>query len=268
MTDAHAQDQSTPAGIYDSLLGGTANTVADRAAAAQLRERMPEVVDAAWANRGFLQRVVSYLGRAGVHQFLDIGAGLPTQRNTHEVLAELTPEGRVVYVDIDPTVIERGRQMLADVPGATVIQADLRDADAILNHPETRRLLDFEQPIGLLLLSVMQFVHDDEDPWGLVHRYLDALAPGSYLALSVGTGDRQAGRIVEQVRRVYDTSTDRPQPRTQEQAERFFEGLEIVPPYPGAEAGLTYIGLWGAEDPQAADDDGSRWFYVAVGRKP
>src|ERR1700750_2297458 len=96
--------ESPPAGIYDFLLGGTANTEADRVAANQLRERMPEVVDAAWANRGFLQRVVTYLGKAGVRQFLDIGAGLPTQRNTHEVLTEVTPDGRVVYADNDPMV--------------------------------------------------------------------------------------------------------------------------------------------------------------------
>lgn len=267
MTDLNAA-QPTPAGIYDCLLGGTANTVADQVAAAKLRENMPEVVEAAWANRGFLQRSVAWLAEAGVRQFLDIGAGLPTQRNTHEVVADIVDDGRIVYVDIDPVVIERGRKLLADQPGVAIIQADIRQVDEILGHPDTRRLIDFSQPVGLLLLSVMQFVADAEDPWALVTRYLDALAPGSYLALSVGTGDRQAPRIVDGLRKVYAAGPNPTQPRTLAQAERFFEGLEIVPPYPGARRALTYIGLWGAEDPQAADDDGSRWFYVGVGRKP
>ena len=267
MTDLSAV-QPTPAGIYDCLLGGTANTVADQAAAAKLRETMPEVVEAAWANRGFLQRAVAWLARAGVRQFLDVGAGLPTQRNTHEVVADVVPDGRVVYVDIDPVVVDRGRQLISGLPGVAIIQADIRQAEEILGHPDTRRLIDFSQPVGLLLLSVMQFVPDAEDPWGLVNRYLDALAPGSYLALSVGTGDRQASRIVNGVRQVYQAGPNPTQPRTLAQAERFFEGLEIVPPYEGAAPELTYIGLWGAEDPQAADDDGSRWFYVGVGRKP
>jgi SAM-dependent methyltransferase len=268
MTDANTGVQPTPAGIYDCLLGGSVNTPADQAAAAKLRETMPEVVGAAWANRGFLQRAVTWLAKAGVRQFLDIGAGLPTQRNTHEVVADVAPDSRVVYVDIDPVVIARGSELLAGVPGVAVIQADLRQVDEILGHPDTRRLIDFSQPVGLLLLSVMQFVHDTEDPWGLVARYVDALAPGSYLALSVGTGDRQAERIVEEVREVYESSPNPTQPRTLTQAERFFTGLEIVPPYEGAPPALTYIGLWGAEDPEAADDDGSRWFYVGVGRKP
>lgn len=268
MTDANTATQSTPAGIYDCLLGGTANTPADQVAAARLREQMPEVVEAAWANRGFLQRSVSWLAKAGVRQFLDVGAGLPTQRNTHEVVAEIAPDGRVVYVDIDPVVIDRGRKLIEGLPNVAIFQADIRQVDEILNHPETRRLIDFDQPVALLMLSVMQFVKDHEDPWAMVRRYLDAMAPGSYLALSIGTGDRQAERIVDGVRKVYEAGPNPTQPRTLTQAQRFFEGLEIVPPYHGAKPELTYIGLWGAEDPEAADDDGSRWFYVGIGRKP
>lgn len=266
--DAVDSVQPTPAGIYDCLLGGTANTAADQAAAARLREQMPEVVEAAWANRGFLQRSVAWLAQAGVRQFLDIGAGMPTQRNTHEVVAEIAPDGRVVYVDIDPVVITRGQALIDGLPGVAIFQADVRQVDEILHHPDTRRLIDFDQPVALLLLSVMQFIPDADDPWTLVRRYLDALPAGSYLALSVGTDDRQAERISDGVRKVYAAGPSPTQPRTLAQAQRFFEGLEIVPPYPGARRELTYIGLWGAEDPEAADDDGSRWFYVGVGRKP
>lgn len=268
MSDTSTAGQPTPAGIYDFLLGGDANTPADRAAALRLKETMPEVVDAAWANRGFLQRVVTWMAKAGVRQFLDIGAGLPTQRNTHEVVASVTPDGRVVYVDIDPVVVARGHELLAGTTGVAVIESDLRQVDEILGHPDTRRLIDFGQPVGLLLLSVMQFVADDEDPWKLVERYLAALPSGSYLALSVGTADRQAEQIVRKTRDVYRNTANPTQARTLAQAERFFEGLEIVPPYAGAPPALTYIGLWGAEDVEVADDDGSRWFYVGLGRKP
>src|SRR5512142_26548 len=147
MTEPDAS-QATPAGIYDCLLGGSANTAADQVAAKKLQENMPEVVEAAWANRGFLQRSVSWLARAGIRQFLDIGAGLPTQRNTHEVVADIVPDGRVVYVDIDPVVIERGRRLIAGLPGVAIFQADIRQAEEILGHPETRRLIDFSQPVG------------------------------------------------------------------------------------------------------------------------
>jgi hypothetical protein len=269
MTDAQVPDPPFVAGMYDYYLGGTANSAADRAAVQRIREVLPEIGDAAWANRGFLQRAVKRMaGEWGIRQFLDIGAGLPTQRNTHEVVAGEIPDGRVVYVDKDPRVIARGQHLLAEVPGTTVFEADLRDVKAILDHPETRRLIDFSEPVGLLLVAVTQFIPNDDDPWGLVARYLDALAPGSYLALAAPTGDNQAGRITEAVLKVYAKTPTPAQERTRAEITRFFAGLQIVPPYDGAEAAVTYAGEWGAEDPLAADDDGSRWFYAAVGRKP
>jgi hypothetical protein len=271
--DADAADPpvvDTPfvAGMYDFYLGGTANSAGDRAAVERIRAVLPEIGDAAWANRGFLQRAVKRMAADwGIRQYIDIGAGLPTQRNTHEVVGEVIPDGRVLYVDNDPRVITRGRELLAEVPGTAVILADFREPDEIFNHPETRRLINPNEPAGLLMVAVTQFVADADDPWGLVARYLDAVAPGSYLAISAPTGDHQAPRILDAIREVYARTPTPGYARSREEVEQFFAGLQIVPPYEGAKPVVTFVGEWGAEDPLAADDDGSRWFYAAVGKK-
>ncbi len=268
MGDTGAAERPLVAGMYDYYLGGTANTPADRAAVERIRQLIPDVEDGAWANRGFLQRAVRTMaGQWGISQFLDIGAGLPTQRNTHEVVADARPDGHVVYVDVEPRVIERGSRLLAGLDGTVIIQADVRAPERVLNHPDTRRLIDFSRPVGLLLVAVTQFMSDADDPWGVVRRYVDALAPGSHLALSAPTSDHQAERIVDEVRDIYAATPSPANPRSRAEIERFFTGLEILPPYEGAAPGLTYAGIWGAEDPVAADSEGSRWFYAAVGRK-
>jgi hypothetical protein len=254
--------------MYDYYLGGTANSAADRAAVEQMKQATPDVIDAAWANRGFLQRAVRRMAFDwGVRQFIDIGAGLPTQRNTHEVVNEAIPDGHVVYVDIDERVIERGRAMLTGQTGTAVVLGDIRKPDEILGHPETQRLIDFRQPVGLLMVAVTQFVPDSDDPWGMIARYVEAVAPGSYLALSAVTSDRQAERIVQAATKVYARTPTPATARAKADIERFFTGLQIVPPYEGAAAELSFVGQWGAEDPEAADSDGSRWFYAAVARK-
>jgi hypothetical protein len=269
MSDTEAQDRPFVAGMYDYYLGGTANSAVDRAAVEQVRQVLPEAIEVAWANRGFLQRAVKRMAAEwGVRQFIDIGAGLPTQRNTHEVVADVISDGRVVYVDNDPRVVARGRDLLAGVRGAAVIEADLRRPDEIFSHPRTRSLIDFAEPVGLLLVAVTHFVSDEEDPWGLVACCVDAVASGSYLALSAVTGDRQAERVTDAVVKIYADTPAPGHPRSRGQIERFFTGLEIVPPYQGGDPMVTYVGEWGAEDPEAADDDGSRWLYAAVARKP
>ncbi|MEN3310105.1 MAG: hypothetical protein V7603_6307 [Micromonosporaceae bacterium] len=269
MSDMRELDERpSPAGVYDAALGGTANTAADRALIEHARLVMPHVIDGAWANRGFLQRAVKRLASEwNIGQFIDLGAGMPTQRNTHEVVTEVRPDGRVVYVDQDPRVIALASRLLAGVDGTAVVQADIRDPEAILGHPETRRLIDFDEPVGLLMVAVTHFLPDSDDPWAVVRRYVDAIAPGSYLVLSAVTSDRQE----ETWQSVLEPG--RPQgyegfPRTLAQVERFFDGLPIVPPYPGAEPAVAHVGLWGAEDPELADDDGSRLAYAAVARKP
>jgi hypothetical protein len=255
--------------MYDYYLGGTANTALDRATAERVKSVFPEVVETAWANRGFLQRAVKRMSQEWrIRQFIDLGAGLPTQRATHEVAAESVDDVRVVYVDNDPTVIARGTDLLADTPGAVVIQRDIRDVTGVLDHPDTRRLIDFSQPVGLLAVAVVQWISHQEDPWSVISGYLKPLAPNSYLAMSIPTKDHQAERLSRPIGDLYRGTSTPGFAHTKPEAERYFTGLEVVEPYPGAKPAVTYVGLWGAEDPVAADDDAARWVYAAVARKP
>ena len=259
----------SPARLYDYYLGGTNNFRADRDAAERIRARMPELADAAWANRGFHQRAALWMaGTAGIRQFLDIGSGLPTRNNTHQAVGRATREARVVYVDNDPLVRVHASALLVDAGETRLVTADLRDPDGVLNHPQTRELIDFAQPVGLLMTAVLHFVSDGSDPRGLIARYVAELAPGSYLALSHITADRKPPAATAAIRGIYANATEQVYLRSRAEVERFFDGLELVPPYEGAAAAVTYVGEWGAEDPDMADSDGSRWSYGGVARRP
>jgi O-methyltransferase involved in polyketide biosynthesis len=258
----------TPARIYDYLLHGSNFFQADRFAAEQILAAAPEIRDAAWSNRGFHQRAAKFIGQCGVRQFVDIGSGLPTVGNTHDVVQKVVPGAHVVYVDNDPMVELHSRALLDSGGTISVICADLREPESILDHPELRKLIDFGQPVGLLMTGVMMFVSDPSDPWSLVARYVDALAPDSYLSLSHLTDDYKPPMAAEGFRAVFDTATEHMYFRSKAKVERFFDGLELVPPYEGARPGVTFTGLWGAEDVELADSDGSRWLYCGVARKP
>ena len=262
----------TPARIYDYMLQGNNYFDADRHAAEQILAAAPEIRDAAWSNRGFHQRAAKWIAQQGVRQFIDIGSGLPTVGNTHEVVQKIVPQAHVVYVDNDPMVELHSRALLgsdSDSGGMiSVICADLREPEAILEHPALRKLIDFGQPAG----PAADRGHDvrlrPSDPWALVSRYVAALAPGSYLSLSHLTDDYKPPIAAEGFRAVFDTATEHMYFRSKAKVERFFNGLELVPPYEGAEPGVTFTGLWGAEDVELADSDGSRWLYCGVARKP
>jgi O-methyltransferase involved in polyketide biosynthesis len=256
-----------PARIYDYLLAGSNNFPADRAAAEQILKAVPEVRDAAWSNRGFHQRAARWIAEQGIRQFVDIGSGLPTVGNTHEVVQRLVPEARVVYVDNDPLVRLHSEPLLADNGSTTVILGDLRDPEGILGHPELRRLIDFTEPAGLLMTGVLMFVADDDGPHQLVAQYVRELAPGSCLSLSHLSADHKSDQAVQGFRAVFDTATEHLYFRSRAEVARFFTGLELVPPYQGSPPELTYAGLWGAEDLVAADTDGSRWLWCGVGRR-
>lgn len=260
----------TPAGIYDFWLGGNANTAADREAAGRIISAVPEIRQIAWANRGFLMRAVTWMARErGIRQFIDVGAGFPAQRPTHQVAREVDPNCRVLYTDNDPAVVARGVRMLDGITGTAVIEADLRDPAALFGHPEAARLIDPGQPTGLLVVAVTQFVPDERDPWSLVQRHMAPLAAGSCLALSAPTADHKVDWKVEHVVAEYQHTPARVnRPRAKAEVERFFQGLEFVAPYDGAPPGVTFVGLWGCDDPGAADDDASRWFYAGVAAKP
>ncbi len=262
-------DPSTPstARLYDFYLGGTANFAADRAMAQKMYEAVPDVPEGAWANRGFHQRAALWMAEHGIRQFLDLGAGLPTQGNTHEVVLKFAPDAKVVYVDVDPMVLAHAAALLTGGDSTRFVLADLRDPESVLANAELRQLIDFSEPVGMLMTAVMHFVTDADDPHAVVARYVDALAPGSYFALSHLTSDAKPRRAVEEGSHLFDHIPENVALRSKAEIERFFTGLEIEPPYKGAEPGLTFVGTWGAEDPELADSDGSRWLYCAVARK-
>lgn len=256
----------SPSRIYDYMLGGHSYFEADEVAAKRIIRAVPEIRDTAWANRGYHQRTAAWIARQGVHQFIDIGSGLPTVGNTHEVVKKVHSAARVVYVDNDPMVELHSRALLDSSGTVSVICADLRDPDAILRSPAVRELIDPGQPTGILMTAVLMFVADDSDPVGCVSKYVRAMAPGSYLSLTHLTADAKPPATAEAFRAVFDHATERMHFRSRAQVERFFDGLEIVPPYEGGRPEITYAGVWGAVDVALADSDGSRWLYAGVAK--
>ena len=256
-----------PARIYDYLLGGKDNYPADREVADQVVAIAPVTLEVVRDNRAFLRRAVGFLAReAGIRQFIDLGSGLPTHGNVHEIAQSIAPDARVVYVDNDPMVVTHSRALLAG-DNTVAIQADLRDPDAILGDPEVRKLIDFERPIALLLLAILHFIPDDQDPAGIVARFRDALPPGSYLAISHGTRDiperhdmtpAQMADMGTKVERLYQLPTAAIVTRTGAQIARFFDGLDLVDP------GLVEIQRWRPDDQSSLLPGG---FYGGVGRK-
>jgi len=256
-----------PARIYDYFLGGKDNFPADREVAEQVVAIAPVARDIVEDNRAFLRRAVRLLaGEAGIRQFIDLGSGLPTQGNVHEIAQAVAPDARVVYVDNDAMVVTHSRALLAG-DNTAAIEADLRDPDSVMRHPEVRELIDFDQPIALLLMAILHFVPDDEDPYGIVARFRDALPAGSYLALSHGTRDIPArpdmspeamAEMGAKVERLYQLTTASLVTRTHAQVERFFDGFDLLDP------GLVEIQLWRPDEADALLPGG---FYGGVGRK-
>jgi hypothetical protein len=261
-------DRPHPARVYDYLLGGKDNFPADRAAAEQGIAANPNSRIPPRENRAFLQRAVRYLaGEAGIRQFLDIGTGIPTAPNVHQIAQGIAASSRIVYVDNDPIVLAHARALLTSSPeGKTdYVDADLRDVDEILASPQLRQTLDLGQPVGLLLMAIMHFVPDADDPYGLAARFLDALPAGSYLALSHLTGDFDPGAWAG-VAAVFRRSGVIMQVRTRPEIERFFDGLELVEP------GVESLPRW-RPDPDRAETsdqptDAQVSVYGGIARKP
>jgi hypothetical protein len=230
--------------MYDYYLGGAHNFDVDRAAADQVLAIVPETRTFARENRSFLQRAVRYLvGEAGIDQFLDLGSGIPTVGNVHEIAQAANPDARVVYVDHEPVAVAASRRLLADNPLATIVQADLRESAKILADPDTVRLLDFSRPVAVLMMSVLPFVPESDDPVGIVAGYRNACADGSYLALSHGlTVDYWPGGTQGAVA-VYQNTTHPLHPRTPEQIRALFGDLPLIDP------GLVLTSAWRPEHP-------------------
>jgi hypothetical protein len=258
-------DRPHPARVYDYLLGGKDNFAADRAAAERGLEANPHSRIPPRENRAFLRRVVRYLAReAGIRQFLDIGTGIPTSPNVHEVAQDVAPQARVVYVDNDPLVLAYARALLTsgDQGRTEYIDADLRDVDALLASPALRATIDLDQPVGLLLIAIMHFVGDDDDPYGIVGRLLDALPSGSYLALSHLTGDFDPAAW-EGVAAIYRRSGVTMQVRSRPGVERFFTGLDLIEP------GVQVLPAWRPDaDAGAPPTDTQVSVYGGLARKP
>jgi SAM-dependent methyltransferase len=236
-------EKPSPARIYDFWLGGSQNFEADRQVGRRADAAMPTLVAAIRANRAFLGRVVRELaGPLGVDQFLDLGSGVPTVGNVHEVALEANPNARVVYVDIDQVAIAHARHLLADVPGVEAILADLRRPEAVLNHPLTRETLDFGRPVAVLMNAVLHFIPDDEHPEQIVAGYSRILSAGSYLALSHAAPDLRHRGEQDEMLADYQRSTRVSFiNREPEVLASWLEHLEIQPP------GLVTVDQWHPE---------------------
>ena len=248
--------------VYDWWLGGEHNFRVDQDAARTIIAVEPNTRVIARAYRAFLIRAVRYLaGEAGIRQFLDIGSGIPTAQNVHQVAQETAPRSRVVYVDSDDVAVAHSRLLLKGNPDATVIHADLRNPRAILDHPETRRLLDFSQPVGLLLAAVLHFIPDSDDPGSIIATLRAALAPGSYLAISHACRDTIPDMAdayqSAYTSRVAASSTF----RSREAITRLFDGFTLLEP------GLVWLPEWRPDSPgDVPDDPSALWGVAGVGR--
>jgi hypothetical protein len=247
--------------MYDYLLGGKDNYAADRAAVEQQLAISPDVAFSARANRAFLGRAVRYLAaEAGIRQFLDIGTGIPTAGNTHQVAQAVAPETRVVYVDYDPVVLAHARALLTSHPAGVTdyIDADLRDTGTILSH--AAELLDFTKPVAVTLIAILHVIPDSDDPYGIVATLMDAVPPGSHLAISHMASELLSRETRERLEHHSGATMQQPlTARTREQMARFFDGLDLVAP------GLVPAEEW-RPDP-GTGDLGESVLWCAVGRK-
>jgi len=250
--------------IYDYLLGGKDNFAVDREAAKLLLEASPDIAGIVRDNRSFIGRVVRYLaGEGGIRQFIDLGGGLPTQTNVHEMAQAVAPETRVVYVDNDPVVWSHGQALLAHGEQVAMVHADLREPAVVLGQPEVLGLIDLTRPVALVCASVLHFVPDSDEPHRIIAEYRDRLAPGSYLAISHGTtgttdDDHQ---VVGGVTSVYRQASAQLHVRSVAGVQRFFDGFEMIEP------GLTWINEWRPE-PGVPAAGQPKSLLGGVGRKP
>ena len=252
-----------PARVYDYWLGGKDNFAADRALGDGIMAAVPTIQVMARANRAFLGRAVRYLaGEAGVRQFLDIGTGIPTVGNTHEVAQQVAPEARVVYVDNDPIVLVHARALMTgDAAGATAfIQADLHDPQQILADPVLAATLDLARPVALMLVAVLMYFRDEEDPLGMVSALVDALPSGSYLTVTHPTADFNAEAMAGAVAAAEHGGITLV-PRGRAETGAFFTGLDLVEP------GVVPVLAWRPDDGPPADPH-SAYYYAGLARKP
>ncbi|MEV0595881.1 SAM-dependent methyltransferase [Nonomuraea cavernae] len=266
----HGVDPHIPnaARMYDFFLGGKDNFKADRDLAELVLSVMPEIREGTKQNRALIGRVVQYLCEQGITQFLDLGSGLPAQENVHEVAHRFNPDAHVVYVDNDPVVAAHGRALLADPSRVTMVEADVRRPAEVLARPEVKALLDFDRPVAVLMMFLLHLVPDEDDPQKFVAAYRDALAPGSYLAITHVAGDA-APAVTQRISEFYRQANSPFCPRSYEEVASFFGDFELIPP--GLATGLGPEVVWPFADLEATmflDEDFARLGLAGIGRKP
>jgi S-adenosyl methyltransferase len=254
-------DRPSVARVYDFFLGGSHHFAVDRELAAKLLELAPDAADVFRANRAFLRRAVRFMISEGVTQFLDIGSGIPTVGNVHEIAQKVNPATKVVYVDIDPVAVAHSRAMLEGQENTAIVRGDLREPLAVLAAPEVQRLIDFSRPVGLLIVSVLHFVPDSDDPQGATALLRDAMPSGSYFAITHGAwaARPESAQVVE----LYQRTTTQVIARTTDEITAFFGDFRLVEP------GLVYLPAWRPDSPDDVDDHPERLVSLAgVGQKP
>ncbi|MDF9816829.1 SAM-dependent methyltransferase [Streptomyces sp. SPB162] len=232
-------DIETPsiARVYDYWVGGTHNFEVDRAVARQVEEANPALPKTFRANRAFLRRAGRELAGLGIRQFLDVGSGIPAEHNVHDAVFAAAPDSKVVYTDIDPVAVAHGRAILADEPRAAIFQGDLYKPKDIFEAPDTVRLIDFDQPVGLILGAVLHFVPEENDPLALIRQFTDRLVPGSYLVLSHAGAD-EVPQAAPNVAKSYGGAVSEVIWRSTEQFTALFEGFQLIDP------GVTPVTVW------------------------
>jgi SAM-dependent methyltransferase len=246
--------------IYDYFLGGSHNFEVDREAARVALKALPGIPKISQANRAVMRRAVRYAVDHGISQFLDIGSGIPTFGNVHEVAQAASPGARVVYVDNDPVAVAHSRAVLEGNEDAGIVAADLRDPRSILDDPETTRLLDLGEPVALMLVAVVHFLSDGDRPAEIIATLRDALAPGSLMVVTHGTLGVRPERQ-QAVQEVYRRTTNPLTMRTPEEVERFFDGFELIEP------GVVPLTHWRPDTPPDDEDPAVLHGLVGVGRK-
>ncbi len=253
-------ERPSAARVYDYFLGGSHNFAVDREMARQAIEILPDLPQLMQENRAFLRRAVRYLIDVGVRQFIDIGSGIPTVGNVHEVAQEADPEARVAYVDIDPIAVAHSREILSGNPRTVVVQADLRQPEQVLGDPHLRELIDLSQPVGLLMVALLHFVPDSDDPTGLIGRYAEQLVTGSFLVVSHGSHDNEPVRSDKLVQ-LYARSANPLVSRSHDEIVALFNGFELVEP------GVVYQPLWRPDGSEPIGEAPQQVTYGGVGRR-
>jgi hypothetical protein len=229
-------DTPNPARMYDYYLGGAANFAVDRAAAERIRQIEPTVAVHARANRAFLRRVVRLLAARGIRQFLDLGSGVPTVGHVHEIAHSVDPTARIVYVDNEPVAASYGRSLLRGVPNTAAVREDLRDSAAVLDDPDTRKLLDLDQPVAVLIMAVLHFIMSDDEVAEVVTAYRDRTVPGSYLAVSHVSAPE--GEVSDRIEAQYRRTSLPFRSRGLAELGGLFGGYQLEPP------GVVYVSDW------------------------